>query len=75
MARIGVEQSLSNIKETLRSEGHEVFDLDQNNAMDCDYCVISGQDKNMMGIAETVTKASVINAQGMTAQEVAGQIQ
>jgi len=74
MARIGIEQSLSDIKQTLQNQGHEVFDLNQSNAADCDYCVISGQDKNMMGITETVTNASVINAQGMTAQEVAQQI-
>ena len=60
--------------QTLRNEGHEVFDLNQNNAAQCDYCVISGQDKNMMGIAETVTKAPVINAQEMTAEQVAQQI-
>lgn len=69
MARIAVENSLGNIKDALRNSGHEVMDISDN--LDaCDCCVISGEDKNMMGMADRATQASVINAQGMTEDEV-----
>ncbi|WP_199616679.1 YkuS family protein [Paenibacillus alkalitolerans] len=69
MARVAVENSLNNVKDALRNNGHEVMDL--SGGLDaCDCCVISGEDKNMMGMADRATMASVINAQGMTADEV-----
>jgi hypothetical protein len=40
------------------------------NASGADCCVISGQDDNVMGISEIATKASIINAEGMTADQV-----
>jgi hypothetical protein len=69
MARVAVESSLGNIADALRNSGHEVMDM-SGNLDACDCCVISGEDKNMMGMADRVTNASVINAQGMTADEV-----
>ena len=75
LAKIAVEDSLSQVKDTLSSQGHQVVSLDANNAADCDCCVISGQDQNMMGMAETVTKAPVINADGLSASEIADQVQ
>jgi hypothetical protein len=71
MARIGVEGTLSDVKQQLQQNGHEVFDLEAQNAAQCDCCVISGQDKDVMGIANVQTKGSVINAEGMSAEEVA----
>lgn len=71
MARIGVEPSLTNIKDALMRIGHEVVDLHSDaDAKQCDFCIISGQDKNMMGIANMSTSGSVINAQGATTNEV-----
>ena len=71
MARIGVEPSLSNVKEALTRIGHEVVDLhSEEDAANCDFSIISGQDQNMMGIANVVTSGSVINAQGSTTDEV-----
>jgi putative N-acetylmannosamine-6-phosphate epimerase len=70
MARIGVENTLSEVKEALQRNGHDVVSLDASNASQCDCCVISGQDKDMMGMADIVTQASVINAQGMTSDQV-----
>jgi hypothetical protein len=69
MARVAVENSLSNIKDALRNNGHEVTDM-SGNLDACDCCVISGEDKDVMGMADRAAKASVINAQGMTADEV-----
>ncbi|HJV45658.1 MAG TPA: YkuS family protein [Bacillota bacterium] len=71
MARIGVEATLNAVKEHLQQNGHEVVNLEAKDAAQCDCCVISGQDKDVMGIANVTTKGSVINAQGMTTEEVA----
>lgn len=71
MARIGVEPSLSNVKEALTRMGHEVVDIhSEEDASNCEFAVISGQDKDMMGIANVTIPGSVINAQGATTNEV-----
>ena len=71
MARIGVEESLTQVKEALMEMGHEVIELrTEEDARQCDCCVISGLDKNVMGMQDIVTTGSVINAQGYNAQEI-----
>ncbi|MBP1155660.1 MULTISPECIES: YkuS family protein [unclassified Paenibacillus] len=70
MAKIAVENSLEDVKNALQQNGHEVISMDSGNLQNCDCCVISGQDQNMMGMSETATQASVINAQGMSADEI-----
>ncbi|KGX91569.1 hypothetical protein N781_03490 [Pontibacillus halophilus JSM 076056 = DSM 19796] len=71
MARIGVEGTLSDVSQALQSKGHDVVELkSENDAQSCDCCVISGQDQNVMGISNAVTNGAVINAHGMTADEV-----
>ncbi|MBN6185613.1 YkuS family protein [Aneurinibacillus sp. BA2021] len=75
MARIGVENSLGNIKQYLESQGHQVMEINEANLKNCDCCIISGQDENMMGMANTVTQAPVINADGMTAEQVLQAVQ
>jgi hypothetical protein len=71
MAKIGVEQSLTNIQQALKEKGHEVVELRQeSDATNCDCCVVSGLDSNMMGMHDTYTKGSVIDANGMSADEV-----
>ncbi|WP_088104929.1 YkuS family protein [Halalkalibacter urbisdiaboli] len=76
MAKIGVEQSLTDVQQELQSRGYEVIQLKQeNDAQGCDCCVITGQDQNVMGIQNTVTQGSVISANGMNAQEVCDMVQ
>jgi hypothetical protein len=76
MTRVGVEQSLSNISSALREKGYDVIDLKQeNDAQGCDCCVISGVDSNIMGMQDTVTHGSVIEANGMSADEVCRQVE
>lgn len=72
MAKIAVEPSLTDVKELLQEKGHEVVGIDQ--ATNCSCCVITGQDVNVMGMANTTTNASVINADGKTAQEIVNQV-
>jgi hypothetical protein len=69
MAKIAVEDSLGSVKSALQNSGHEVVAM-SGNVDGCACCVISGQDKNVMGIANAATSAAVINAEGMTADEI-----
>ncbi|TMW73015.1 YkuS family protein [Alteribacter natronophilus] len=76
MARVGVEQSLSAIQQALQEKGHEIVQLQQQGDEDgCDCCVISGQDQNVMGMQDTQQQGSVINAHGMSADEVCQQVE
>lgn len=71
MARIGVEGTLSDVKAALMEMGHEVVDLrTEEDAANCDCCIISGQDKDVMGMADTTTQGSVINAHGFNAEDI-----
>ncbi|PWA13356.1 hypothetical protein DCC39_00220 [Pueribacillus theae] len=76
MAKIGVEQSLTNVSEALQNNGYEVVTLKQeSDAKNCDVCVITGQDENMMGIQNTITEGSIINASGLSAEEVCQEVE
>ncbi|MFZ3588128.1 YkuS family protein [Bacillus sp. DJP31] len=76
MARIGVEQSLSDVRQALQEKGYDVVDLrNEEDAKGCDCCVVTGQDSNVMGIANTVTAGSVIKASGYTADEICQQVE
>lgn len=68
MARIALENTLEYLKNPLQSSGHEIVSLDQ--YANCDCCVVSGQEQNALGIHDTATQASVVNADGMTEAEV-----
>lgn len=74
MARIAVEDGLQDIKDALQNSGHEVVSLDATNLINCQCCVISGIDKDVTGIADRATEASVINANGLTTAEVVDQV-
>lgn len=76
MAKVGVEQSLTDVQDALQSRGYEVVQLKQeSDAQGCDCCVITGQDQNVMGIQNTITEGSVINAHGLTAEEICDQVE
>ncbi|MDY0406028.1 YkuS family protein [Virgibacillus sp. 179-BFC.A HS] len=71
MARIGVEPGLEDIKQELAANGHEVVDLrSEADTANCDCCIISGMDKDLMGISDAVIAGPVINAQGQNAEDV-----
>ncbi len=76
MSRIGVEESLQNVVQALREKGHDVVTLKQeSDAQGCDCCVVTGLDSNVMGIANVVTQGSVIEANGLSADEVCQQVE
>jgi hypothetical protein len=76
MAKVGVEQSLTNIQQALREKGYDVVELKQeSDAQNCDCCVITGIDSNVMGMQDTLIKGSVIEANGLSADEVCSQVE
>lgn len=71
MTRVGVEESLSDVKNALVQAGHEVVDLrSEEDATGCDCCIITGLDKDMMGDATISIEGPVINAQGNDADAI-----
>ncbi|MDM5297727.1 YkuS family protein [Bacillus pumilus] len=76
MTRIGVEPTLSDVEEQLKQKGYDVVRLDNEQQMEqCDCYVVTGLNSNMLGISDTETKASVIQASGMTADEICQEVE
>ncbi|WP_243385372.1 YkuS family protein [Bacillus kexueae] len=76
MPKIGVEETLSDVTSLLQQKGYDVVPLkNEEDAKGCECCVISGQDENVMGMQNAATSGPVINASGMTAEEVCQQIE
>ncbi|AST91588.1 YkuS family protein [Sutcliffiella cohnii] len=76
MPKIGVEQSLTQVQEALQERGYDVVQLkNENDAKGCDCCVVTGIDNNVMGISNAVTAGSVIEASGLSAEEVCQQVE
>jgi hypothetical protein len=47
----------------------------ESDAQNCDCCVVTGGDSNVMGMQDTFTKGSVIEASGLSAEEVCQQVE
>jgi hypothetical protein len=73
--RVAVEDSLTNIARSLKDSGYEVVDLNHNKLDNVSAVVVSGIDDNMMAMQDIKTKAPVINARGLTAEEVRSEIE
>lgn len=71
MARIGVEETLTDVKQALQEKGYKIVDLYSEEDVDgCDCCVISGLDENIMGMTTASIAGPVINADGQNAEDV-----
>ncbi|WP_028400371.1 YkuS family protein [Ectobacillus panaciterrae] len=76
MARIGVEHSLSNVRQALEQKGHEVVQLrSESDVQGCDCCVVTGQDSNVMGMSTISIDGPVVEASGLTAEEICQQVE
>ncbi|MFC4076612.1 YkuS family protein [Salinithrix halophila] len=71
--RVAVEESLKNVSDYLQSQGCQVVSLSDKDGCNC--CVITGGDKDMMGMQDTASDMAVINAEGMTPEEVYQMVQ
>lgn len=80
MKRIGVEKGLTNVADFLTKEGYSVEMLSESMESNAsgmnglDAVVTAGYNTNMMGFADTETKAPVINAEGLSPQEIKNMI-
>ena len=74
--KIGVERSLSNVREYLEKNNESAILLNgteyqsKKGLNQFDAIVVSGLDSNFLGMHDTSTKVPVINAEGRTAEEV-----
>lgn len=81
MKKIGVEKGLSNVAGYLIKEGYSVEALSESiddnisKLRGLDAIVTSGHNTDMLGISNTETKAPVINAKGLTPEEVKNKIE
>lgn len=72
MFNIAIEDNLTQIKDYLESKGCRVLSLERNqsNLNIFDAIVVTGQNNNVLGVYTTRTDAPVIEAAGLTPQEV-----
>lgn len=72
--KIAVEPALTNVKSYLVQQGYAVESMSEHSHKDLrgyDAVVVSGINQNLLGMQDTQTKAVVINADGLSPEEVA----
>ncbi|KYH29001.1 MULTISPECIES: YkuS family protein [Clostridium] len=80
MKKIAIERELSNIGNFLKNEGYNVQELDTNmkyNSSELDKfdaVVLSGLSEDVMGFQDTLTSTPIINAEGMTIEQIKEEI-
>lgn len=78
MTRIAIEPALSNVKDYLSGMGYNMVDIDVNKEAGSlrgfDAIVVTGLSTNLLGMSNTRAKARVINADGLTPEEIADKI-
>jgi len=73
---VAVEQSLTNVSEALRQKGYDVVEMQTaSDAQNCAAFVVTGMDNNVMGMQDTSTKAPIIEASGLSADQVCQEIE
>jgi hypothetical protein len=76
MKTIGIQKELSTIRDYLKDNGFEVYEVDTTNItsditlQSFDAVVVNGANDNIMGINKTETKMPVVNADGLTPVDV-----
>jgi len=76
MVKVAVEESLTNVSEALKAKGYEVVMLkNETDAKGVDCCVVTGQDVNVMGIQDVAMEGSVIDARGLSADDVCREVE
>lgn len=76
MKNIGIQKELSTVKNYLDNNGYKTFEVDTTNKNSSttlksfDALIVTGMDDNEMGFDNTATKIPVVNADGMTPEDV-----
>ncbi len=79
--KIAIEPNLTPVKDYLLDRGFQVEDIrygaesERFNPDEYGAIIITGQDKNFMGMRDTRTKAPVIDASGLTPHDVYSKLQ
>ncbi len=71
---IAVAEKLSGLKEALVAHGYDVIGLEEENLRKVAAVVVTGVDKDMMGMQDIKTRVPVINAAGKSSSEVVSDI-
>jgi hypothetical protein len=71
---IAVDSDLGPFEAALKQAGYEVVPLDQGRWHDAAAIVVDGIDDRVMGIETPLTPAPVINADGMTPDQVVAEV-
>lgn len=71
--KVAVEGNLSNVKAALKQKGYTVVSPESRE--DVLASVVSGMDKDLMNIQNTINRAPVIDAAGLTAEQVVSKIE
>jgi len=72
--KVAVEDNLSTIKQALEKSGYTVVSPTSKDG-GIMACIVMGMDNNLMNIQNTITKAPVIDATGMTPEQVISRIE
>lgn len=81
MKKVAVEKGLNPVKSFLNQQGYQVREFDCNKKSNSNYLnnfdavVVTGQSENMLGMQDATISSSIINADGMTPQEVMHQLE
>ena len=67
---VAVEENLTNVRQELDASGYEIVDMYEENLQNVDAVIISGEDENFMNMSDIATTAPVIDARGLSAEEV-----
>lgn len=76
MKSIGIQKGLNTVKDYLQNSGYQTYEVDTTNKNNSttlksfDALIITGMDDNEMGYDNTSTKIPVVNANGMTPEDV-----
>lgn len=72
MRAVAVEQGLGPVKQYLEQQGCEVIDMTNGDQREPSVCavVITGADKNVMGMQTIVNNVPVISADGLSPDDV-----
>lgn len=76
--RVGIEPTLTSVSDFLKKKGVVVETVSSNSVVakpGFDAFVVTGLNSNMMGMQHTTTNAVIINASGMTPEQVYQELQ
>lgn len=72
---VALDSGLTPVKNYLTKQGCQIINLGEVNNQKVDAVILSGMDKNIMGMEDIVIDAPVFSAEGMTPEEIWQDIQ